>query len=384
VRSCVYVAALLALLACVGGSQVLRAQILQQPAANGALFEGGIASIKIDGYALASLTNVGTSLWVREGRLSGIGTANIARFETGSTTGYGEVHGSFALSSNPRDILAIRADVGGGAYRGEASSRYGEASLTLGRSSENGAVDGWLDAGVGRVGAVSTRSTSHARIGGSARSASAMLGAEIGAVTSGSVRYGEAVIHAQLAPFGSGSSRSPRVVIGGDGGLRSSDDLKGRRAWAMGVATVRLAGPVSLVGYAGAQPADPTRGTLGAAFTSIGLRVALGASGVSRASPAISTASRGTSVSAAADDGRRMISVVLENARTVEIMGDFTDWLPVTMTRSTTGKWQVRIPLVEGSHRMEVRADSGSWIPAPGLPVAADEFGGRVGILVVE
>ena len=79
-----------------------------------------------------------------------------------------------------------------------------------------------------------------------------------------------------------------------------------------------------------------------------------------------------------------MISVVLENARTVDIMGDFTSWLPVPMTRAATGKWQIRIPLNEGSHRLEVRADSGSWVPAPGLPVAADEFGGSVGILVVQ
>ena len=383
-RSCVYVAALLALLTGVGAPQALRAQVMQQPAANGALFEGGVTSIKIDGYALASLTNVGTSLWGRDGRFSGIGTANLARFETGSTTGYGELHGSFALSSNPRNISALRADAGGGAYRGEASSRYGEASLTLGRSSENGGAAGWLDAGLGRVDAAATRRTSHTRIGGSIRSASAMLGVEIGAISSGTVSYGEAVMHAQLAPFGSGSARGPRVLIGGDGGLRSSDDSKGRRAWAIGVATVRLAGPVSLVGYAGAQPADPTRGTLGAAFTSVGLQVALGASDVSRASPAISTVSLGTSVSSAANDGRRMISVMLENARTVDIMGDFTDWLPVAMTRSATGKWQVRIPLEEGSHRMEVRADSGAWMPAPGLPVVADEFGGRVGILVVE
>ena len=79
-----------------------------------------------------------------------------------------------------------------------------------------------------------------------------------------------------------------------------------------------------------------------------------------------------------------MISVALESARTVEVMGDFTAWSPVAMTRSATGIWQVRIPVEEGSHRMEIRADSGAWIPAPGLPVVADEFGGSVGILVVQ
>ncbi|HSU95592.1 MAG TPA: glycogen-binding domain-containing protein [Gemmatimonadaceae bacterium] len=388
-RSCVHVAALLALhllvalLAVAGAPLMLHAQSARQPAGHGVLFDGDIASIKIDGYARASLTSLGSSLWGTNGRFSGIGTASLARFETGSTTGYGELHGSFALSSDRRNISAIRADAGAGAYRGETSSRYGEASLTLGRSSERGAVAGWLDAGVGRVDAVSVRNTSHARLGASVQSASATLGGEIGTVASGSLRYSEAVMHAQLALLGSGPSGIPRLVIGGDGGVRSADDLQGRHAWALGVATVRLGGPVSLIGYAGAQPPDPTRGTLGAAYASIGLRIALGASGRDHAPAVISSTSRATSVSAAADDGRRMISVSLESARSVEIMGDFTGWLPVTMVRSPTGKWQVRIPLEQGSHRAEVRADSGAWVPAPGLPVATDEFGGSVGILVV-
>ncbi|MES2358719.1 MAG: glycogen-binding domain-containing protein [Gemmatimonadota bacterium] len=383
-RSCVYAAALLALLAGVSAPEPLAAQLTPRPASNGAVLEGGIASIKIDGYALATLANLASSLWGETGRFAGAGTANLARFETGSTSGYGEMHGSFALSSDRRNISVIRADAGGGAYRGEASSRYGEASLTLGRSSATGAAAGWLDAGVGRVDAASTRNTSHARIGASIRSGWAMIGADAAVLASGSTRYSEAAVHAQIAPFGSDGSGIARVVIGGDGGIRSAAESKGRRAWAMGVATVQLVGPVSMVGYAGAQPADPTRGTLGAAFTSIGLRVALGPSGAARASPVISAVPEGTSVSAVADDGRRMISVVLENARTVDIMGDFTSWLPVPMTRAATGKWQIRIPLNEGSHRLEVRADSGSWVPAPGLPVAADEFGGSVGILVVQ
>ena len=384
-RSCVYAAALLALLAGVSVPDLLGAQLIQQPTSNGALFDAGVASIKIDGYALASLTDVASSLWGRSGRLSGTGTASLARFETGSATGYGELHGSIALSPDPRNLSAIRVDGGGGAYRGEASSRYAEASLMLGRSIADGAIAGWLDGGVGRMNADSSRTTSHARVGGSVRSARAMIGAEFGTFASGSIRYSDALIHAQLAPAGGAESGIARLIVGLDAGLRASDDVKGRHAWAAGVATVRVAGPVSLVGFAGAQPADPTRGTLGAAFTSVGLRVALGGPGVARSPPPpLTTAPRRTSVSAPADDGRRMISVALESARTVDVMGDFTAWSPVAMTRSATGIWQVRIPVEEGSHRMEIRADSGAWIPAPGLPVVADEFGGSVGILVVQ
>lgn len=383
-RSCDYATVLLALLVGLGQPRTLTAQLIPQPASNGAALDAGIASIKIDEYARSSLTDLASSLWGTSGRFSGSGTANLARFETGSTTGYGELHGSLALSPGARNLSAIRVDGGGGAYRGEASSHYAEASLMLGRSYADGRIAGWLDGGLGRVGGESANTTSHARLGGSVRSARTMIGAEVALLASGASRYTDVLVHAQLAPIGDGSSGIARLIVGVDGGVRASENVGGRHGWATGVAMVRLGGPISLIGMAGAQPADPTRGTLGAAFTSVGMRVALGSSGTARPRPVLATVSRLTSVSAPGEDGRRMISVTVASARTVDVMGDFTAWSPVAMTRSATGVWQVRIPVEEGSHRMEIRTDSGSWAPPPGLPVLADEFGGSVGILVVE
>lgn len=382
-RSCVYAAALLALVGAVSAADPLTAQSVTRPAPAGVQFDADIASIKVDGYALASLRDVAASLWGSYGRFSGIGTGNLARFETGSTTAYGELHGSLALSSNARNLSAVRVDGGGGAYRGHNTSKYAEASLMLGHTTAGGLLAGWIDAGAGRMAADATRNTSHARVGGSVRSASASIGAELGAFTSGPIRYRDALVHAQVAPFGTGASGVARIIVGADGGVRASKDVNGRHGWLMAVATAQLLGPVSLIGYAGAQPPDPERGTLGAAFTSLGVRVALGASNVARPVPGIVTDTRSTTVTGEGTDGRRMIRIVVPAARTVEIMGDFTAWLPVAMTRSESGNWEVRIPLALGSHRVEIRADSGAWVPAPGLPVVADEFGGSVGILVV-
>ncbi len=45
---------------------------------------------------------------------------------------------------------------------------------------------------------------------------------------------------------------------------------------------------------------------------------------------------------------------------------------------------EAALPLRAGSHRLLVRVDGGEWMPPPGLPAAPDEFGGRVGVLLVE
>jgi len=69
----------------------------------------------------------------------------------------------------------------------------------------------------------------------------------------------------------------------------------------------------------------------------------------------------------------------------VEIMADFTDWEPVSLTRTASSEreWSVALPLSAGSHRLAVRIDGGGWVVPPNLPRVADEFGGEVGLLTV-
>jgi hypothetical protein len=82
-------------------------------------------------------------------------------------------------------------------------------------------------------------------------------------------------------------------------------------------------------------------------------------------------------------DGSRTLTIGLPAAQTVELMGDFTDWRPVPMTRALNGTWVARVALSPGSHRVNVRMDAGPWRTPPGLPVAPDDFGGLVGLLVI-
>jgi hypothetical protein len=79
-----------------------------------------------------------------------------------------------------------------------------------------------------------------------------------------------------------------------------------------------------------------------------------------------------------------ILTIIAASATTVEIMGDFTGWSPVALTRVGADRWAVTLPILAGSHRMNVRIDDGAWGVPAGMPSLSDEFSGLVGLLVIE
>ena len=71
-------------------------------------------------------------------------------------------------------------------------------------------------------------------------------------------------------------------------------------------------------------------------------------------------------------------------ASDIRARGDFSDWQPVTMRSIGPDRWALPDELSYGIYRLLISVDGGSWEPPPGLPSVADEFGGRVGLLVLE
>ncbi|HEX5438397.1 MAG TPA: glycogen-binding domain-containing protein [Gemmatimonadaceae bacterium] len=82
-------------------------------------------------------------------------------------------------------------------------------------------------------------------------------------------------------------------------------------------------------------------------------------------------------------DGRCVITVRVPDARRVELMGDFTDWSPVALESTSPGVWVVALHLSPGAHHYNVRIDGGEWTVPAESPSVADEFNGRVGVLLV-
>jgi hypothetical protein len=66
----------------------------------------------------------------------------------------------------------------------------------------------------------------------------------------------------------------------------------------------------------------------------------------------------------------------------VELRSDATGWQSVELVRRDD-HWEARIALAAGTHRVMLRVDDGEWTVPGNLPTVDDDFGGRVGLLVV-
>lgn len=82
--------------------------------------------------------------------------------------------------------------------------------------------------------------------------------------------------------------------------------------------------------------------------------------------------------------GAEGITIVAPSADVVEIAADFTDWQPVALTRVGRNRWYLNVVLAPGVYRLNLRLDGGEWTVPRGLTVQDDEFGSRVGLVVIQ
>jgi hypothetical protein len=173
----------------------------------------------------------------------------------------------------------------------------------------------------------------------------------------------------------------------------AGDALSG--PWGDISALVPLTRQIALALSGGSYPSDPVRRVLGAEYLTAGFRVTL--SGSEYAAPlAIPAELDAIRLRDSNDDamnarleiiaapGGRVLRLHVPGAHTVEVMADFTDWEPLALAQSGTGAWEIQVPLSRGVHRLNIRVDGGAWLVPPGARAEADEFGGVVGVIVVQ
>lgn len=163
-------------------------------------------------------------------------------------------------------------------------------------------------------------------------------------------------------------------------------------ALAIGAVTWWVRPGVGLVAGAGAQPAEPSRGLPAVRHVALTLRlrprawgVAAAASGIMPGRPngaALSTADMPGRV-AMATDGSGVLHVAAPGAARVRLRAAATGWRPVDLARGAAGDWVITLAWPAGAHRVALRVDDGAWRAPADLPAVDDEFGGRVGLLVV-
>jgi hypothetical protein len=167
------------------------------------------------------------------------------------------------------------------------------------------------------------------------------------------------------------------------------------RVWGSASGSWWLSPRLALVANAGTYPTDFTQGFPGGRFITLSVRISSRRSTTTVASASTSdsdtrrvdqagTSAAATELAVHGTEARRTIRVRARGARTLEISGDFTQWQPRALARDADDWWTVTLPIARGTHQINVRVDGGAWLAPPGLLSTADEFGGVVGILVIE
>jgi hypothetical protein len=213
------------------------------------------------------------------------------------------------------------------------------------------------------------------------------LGATVTGTWLGSGFYGDAI----------GTVRWSRGIATVDArlGARGGSDGSGEGAYGEISALVSVNRYIAATVSGGQYPSDPARGVLGAKYVTLGIRLRV--AGTRAPLPrviagAIERASRTLERSADASRARievapsgnpRTLSVNVPGARSIEIMGDFTDWVPVALTQTGSDTWAVDLFIPPGVHRLNIRVDDGPWRVPLGTRLEETEFGGAVGVVVV-
>jgi hypothetical protein len=158
------------------------------------------------------------------------------------------------------------------------------------------------------------------------------------------------------------------------------------RVWGSASATSWLSSRAAVVLSGGTYPIDPTQGFPGGRFISLGVRLAHPPKPSQRAT-GDSAAMLEAKVDAFESENRNGVvtfKVLAPLAKKVEVAGDFTGWDPVQMIPAGNGWWVSSRTLRPGKYQINLRVNGGKWAAPPGLLSMLDEFGGSVGLLVVE
>jgi hypothetical protein len=315
--------------------------------------------------------------------LSGSGT--YAQFPDGTWSLRGQTMGSAFTPP----LLRFRGELGGSASATlyQDLSQSGQYLGTIRLHWIGSRAGAWVGGTMGNAwNGMAWRGTRKSEVGAWVRRGRAALSMTVSPTAIGdSLRYSDLESGLQVT---AGS-----MELGASGGLRfwSRPSGASSSAWGMASATYWLGRNIAIVASAGTYPADYGQGLPQGTYGSVGLRLAsrrpgtaLPKTGAQLLAP--DRTRRGTTT---VEARRRtvdsvILTVIAADAGTVEVMGDFTGWSPVTLTRVRADRWVVALPIPTGSHRMNVRIDGGTWGVPAGVPSLSDEFSGVVGLLVIE
>ncbi len=343
--------------------------------------------VRYDGFLTSSAIVLAPAIRFDTPRLSLAALGSWTMFESGNGVLQGTAAASWLAGSSGRWRLELSGSAGASQYAGRdpAAHVLGGARLHVFGTG----TGGWLGITTGASGESGAAPVEFAAAGWSVRNRLTMVGTATTTVLGrvryldlvGAVRWAGPRLELQASAGARPWARDP----GGDVGLVTA-------AYGEVNAAVTLTRwlAVSLAG--GKYPGDPVRHTLGAAYASAGIRLRtpgkaapsmpLQAGGVLR-DRLIPTEPDAPPLEVLGSGDHRTLRVRARDAASIELMGDFTDWVPVRLTRVAPAVWEVELAIPAGVHRVNIRLNGGAWTAPGGARVERTEFGGSVGLLVI-
>lgn len=322
---------------------------------------------------------------------------SFSRFESGSFNTQGSLAGGLFTPARRR----LRGEIGGfvslGHHQGIGGSGTAQGILRVHLAGTDVGAWGSVGSGWSALGGGIGEGILFGDVGGWWRSGDLRM--------TGTVRFAEVDDVAYSDIEAAVRWDRSRLELGVEGGVRSGffESLErntGTRVnagvWAGTEAAYWVDSRVAVVASIGKFLADPAANTIGGRYASLALRWA---SRPARREelprvlvPRVLRGGTPTDENGVSAErlviregaGRAVIlQLTLPGAESAELMGDFTDWEPLPLTRAGQDLWEVALVLDEGVHRVNFRTNGGEWRVPPSLTAVPDGFGGRVGLLVV-
>lgn len=170
--------------------------------------------------------------------------------------------------------------------------------------------------------------------------------------------------------------REPRFLASVSGGVRAGalrDDPWGQARIEYGISPW-----TTLEAAAGRYPRDLIGFTNGL-FATMGMRLNLSPAARERLAPR-----RSPLIVSRWREGS--VTVVLAYPMVVErleIAGEWNGWTPVPLRREGANRWSIELQVEPGMYKYALLVDGETWTVPAGVPTVPDDFGGKVGLLIV-
>lgn len=309
----------------------------------------------------------------------------VAHLGAGAWSVQGTAVGARYTAVSAAGLMGEIGVVGGGSRHSDGAGTAQALAHVRGHR-VRGASDLWIGAGGGGMwDGTAWRAVAQAELGATASAERLTLTTFVAPTVAAAIRYADATVSAEY--------RVGAVDVGASFGARAGGVLPvpggDARVWG-GVSVVRWFAPTTaVVVSAGTYPVDLTQGFPSARYATVALRFGgrrrgdLMLGSTDRRDRRLAAREGVTAHRCVAMAGTERVQVRAAGATHVELTGDATAWVPTALRAVGNGWWALDVPLEPGAQELTVRVDGGAWVIPPGLAVVVDEFGGRVGRLLV-